>query len=87
MKMKTILELWFGMNVMVVGYGGVGVEVEDLHLVAFEAPAPPEEMVLEATRDDRAQRVTHEVVELARRRVVSESRPVVAVVKHRRVAG
>lgn len=57
----------------------MGIEVDDLDIIAFGAPAPPEESVLVLPVDDGLEAVSRLVCQDGVRRIETETEPSVAV--------
>ena len=74
--------LFLGLYISVVSDGGVGVEVQDLHLVAFHAPPPPEEAVLVLVVDDCRQGVPYIIIKGGVTKAELEVAPPVIITKN-----
>ena len=62
---------------------GVWVEVDDLHLVAFCAPSPPQELVLVGAADDGREAVVGGILTLPGRNVDIKLQPFIIICENR----
>ena len=63
MHKKRLRSLFLSLDIFIICYVCVRIEVHNLHLVALRAPPPPEEAVLVLAVDNGRQRVADVVIE------------------------